>query len=558
MPALCWQIKEPQIFSRNFWAEGAQGMTIFAPRYLIPAALLGMTVAAGWVPVLRWALIVLGPILAIALWDFFQSSHALRRNYPILARFRWFMEDLRPYAQAYLVEGDLDGRPFSHQARALVYARAKGELDSHPMGTELNVYSDEYQWLSHSITPNDQAPQHWRVLVGGPDTAKPYSSALLNISAMSFGSLSARAIEALNLGAKMGGFAHNTGEGSVSRYHRGQNNGQGGDLIWQVGSGYYGCRAKGGGFDPAQFADSSQSDQVKMIEVKLSQGAKPGHGGILPGRKVTEEIAKARGIPLGEDCLSPAAHSAFSTPIELLEWIAKLRGLSGGKPVGMKLCVGKPHEVFALAKAMLETGITPDFITVDGAEGGTGAAPLELSNSVGMPLREGQIMVRNALVGAGLKDRVKIAVSGKIHSGAGMAKAFALGADWCNSARPFMFSLGCIQSMQCHTGECPTGIATQESWRQRGLVVEDKAPRVARFQKQTVASLREIVVAMGLQDPWQIGPHDMRERLYGAKSNAVDSIYQFVATGQLLADPGSTAIAHHWHAARADSFSAVR
>ena len=529
-------------------------MTALAPRYFIPALLLLLCASCILIAPLRWALILLAPLLIIAWWDFAQNKHALRRNYPLLARVRWIMEDLRPFAQSYVVESDLEGRPFSHQARALVYARAKGELDSHPMGTELDVYSDEYEWLSHSIAPNDAVSEHWRLDIGGPDTAKPYSSALLNISAMSFGSLSARAIEALNLGAKIGGFAHNTGEGSISRYHRGHNGEVGGDLIWEIGSGYFGCRAENGGFDPARFADNAQDDQVKMIEIKLSQGAKPGHGGVLPGQKVTKEIAEARGIAVGEDCLSPAAHSTFSTPIELMHWTAKLRELSGGKPVGMKLCVGKPHEVFALVKAMLETGIAPDFITVDGAEGGTGAAPLELSNSMGMPLREGQIMVRNALVGTGLKDHVRIAASGKIHSGAQMAKAFALGADWCNAARPFMFSLGCVQSMQCHTGNCPTGVATQEQWRQKGLVVEDKAPRVARFQQQTVKSLREIVVAMGVDSPWEIGPQDMRERLNGAKSNAIDAIYTFVETGQLLHDAASTPLAIHWNAARADSF----
>ena len=525
-------------------------MRILAPRYSVPLILAAMAAAAWLVQPARIMLWLLVPLLLIALWDFFQNKHSLRRNYPLFARIRWIMEDLRPFAQAYLVESDLEGRPFSHQARALVYARAKGDLDSHPMGTELDVYSDEYEWLSHSVVPNENQPENWRVTVGSPDCANPYSSSLLNISAMSFGSLSARAIEALNLGAKMGDFAHNTGEGSISRYHRAP----GGDLIWEIGSGYFGCRAKDGSFDPGLFAENAASDQVKMIEIKLSQGAKPGHGGVLPGRKVTEEIAEARGIPVGEDCLSPAAHSTFETPIEMLEWIARLRDLSSGLPVGIKLCVGQPHEVFAIAKAMLETGITPDFITVDGAEGGTGAAPLELSNSVGMPLREGLIFVRNALVGTLQKDKVKIAASGKIHSGAQMAKAFALGADWCNAARPFMFSLGCVQSMECHTGNCPTGVATQKAWRQSGLIVEDKGPRVARFQKQTLNSLREIVIAMGLESPWEIQPRDMRERLNGARSNAIDAIYTFVEPGELIAGTDNALLTAHWKMARADSF----
>jgi len=517
-------------------------------RYLVPPLLLIACVAAFvW---FKPALVLLAPLAALAIYDFFQSEHTLRRNYPLFARIRWIMEDLRPFAQSYLVEGDLDGRPFSHQARALVYARAKGDLDKQPMGTELDVYSDEYEWMSHSIVPDDSVPDEWRLKIGATTCKQPYSSSLLNISAMSFGSLSARAIEALNAGAAQGNFAHNTGEGSISRYHRAP----GGDLIWELGSGYFGCRAKDGSFDPAQFTDNAASDQVKMIEVKLSQGAKPGHGGVLPGEKVTEEIAEARGVPVGETVNSPAAHSTFSTPIDMLEWLTRLRELSGGKPVGIKLCVGQPHEVMAIGKAMLETGMHPDFITVDGAEGGTGAAPLELSNSVGMPLREGQIWIRNMLVGTGFKDRVKVAASGKIHSGAGMAKAFAIGADWCNAARPFMFALGCVQSMECHTGHCPTGVATQVPWRQKGLVVEEKAPRVARFQQQTLHSLREITVAMGLQSPWEIAPRDMRERVNGARSDAIDRIYAFVEPGALVDDPASTRIAHHWDAARADSF----
>ena len=517
-------------------------------RNLIPLGLVAVCVAA----FLLWkvALWMLVPLTLIALWDLVQRKHTLRRNYPLIGRIRWIMEDLRPFAQSYLVEGDLDGRPFSHQARALVYARAKGDLDAHPMGTELDVYSDEYEWLSHSVVPDDSVPDQWRIAIGESSCKQPYSSSLLNISAMSFGSLSANAIEALNAGAAEGNFAHNTGEGSISRYHRMH----GGDLIWELGSGYFGCRAPDGRFDPAQFADNAADDQVKMIEVKLSQGAKPGHGGVLPGEKVTEEIAEARGVPVGETVYSPAAHSTFSTPIEMLEWLTRLRELSGGKPVGIKLCVGQPHEVMALGKAMLQTGLHPDFITVDGAEGGTGAAPLELSNSVGMPLREGQIWVRNMLVGTGLKDRVKIAASGKIHSGAGMAKAFAIGADWCNAARPFMFALGCVQSMECHTGHCPTGVATQVKWRQRGLVVEVKAPRVARFQRQTLHSLREITVAMGLQSPWQIAPRDMRERVNGARSDAIDRIYTFLEPKVLIDDPDSTPFARQWHMARADSF----
>lgn len=492
------------------------------------------------------------PVLALTLWDFLQGRHALRRNYPLIARIRWLFEDLRPYLRTYIVEGDREGRPFTIDERALVYARAKGDIDSHPMGTELDVYSEEYEWLGHSIAPTDP-PREWRVPIGGPDCRKPYESALLNISAMSFGSLSANAIEALNKGAAIGGFAHDTGEGSISRYHRKH----GGDLIWELGSGYFGCRNRDGTFDQVQFREQASNDQVRMIEIKLSQGAKPGHGGVLPAAKVTEEIAEARCIEMGHDCISPAAHSTFSNPLGLLEWIAQLRDLSDGKPVGFKLCVGQPHEVMALVKAMLETGITPDFIVVDGAEGGTGAAPQELTDNVGMPLREGLILMRNALVGSDLRHRIRIGASGKVHSGAGMARTFALGADWCNAARAFMFSLGCVQSMKCHTGECPTGVATQVDWRQKGLVVEDKAERVARFQKETLKALREIVAAMGLDSPWDLTSHDMYQRIDGAKAGPLDEVYQFLKPGQLVAEPQRTHYAIAWQRARSDTFRRV-
>ncbi len=535
--------------NRAHWRSSADLTTRFGA---VAVLLILSIIAIAWPPV-RWLAIVTIPLLALALWDFFQDSHTLRRNYPLIARFRWLGEDLRPYIHSYFVESDLDGRPFNHDQRALIYARAKGELDSHPFGTELDVYSEEYEWLGHSIAPNANAPKDWRCTVGSDQCARPYDAALLNISAMSFGSLSANAIMALNEGAAKGGFYHDTGEGGISRYHREG----GGDLVWELGSGYFGCREKDGSFSAERFADSAAIDQVKMIEVKLSQGAKPGHGGMLPGTKVTREIAAARGVERGEDCISPPAHSAFSTPIEMVEWCARLRDLSGGKPVGIKLCVGQPHELMAIAKAMLQTGITLDFITVDGAEGGTGAAPVELSNRVGMPLREGTIMVRNMLVGAGLKPQVKIAAAGKVHSGAGLAMNFGLGADWCNAARAFMFALGCVQSMKCHTDECPTGVATQDITRQRGLVVTDKAERVARFQRQTLHGLREIVVAMGLENPWEITPQLIRERVNTVRSDSMDRFYTFLQPGILLEDPDSTTYARHWNAASAETFRMV-
>lgn len=526
-------------------------------RFVVPILLVAAAILLGLLlPANPWVIWLLAPVivlLGVAAWDLLQTKHTLRRNYPIIAHIRWFFEDLRPYLRSYIVESDLDGRPFNHNDRALVYARAKDDNSSHPFGTELNVYSEEYDWLNHSIVPNERAAEEFRVNVGGPQCKRPYSAAILNISAMSFGSLGAKAIETLNLGARQGGFYHDTGEGGFSSYHAKH----GGDIVWEIGSGYFGCRTDDGNFDPEKFAQTATLDQVKMIEIKLSQGAKPGHGGMLPGAKVTAEIAATRHIPVGKDCISPAAHTAFTTPLEMLDFVQQLRSLSGGKPVGIKLCVGQPHEVFAVMKAMLQSGIKLDFIIVDGGEGGTGAAPVELSDRVGMPLREGLILVNNALIGAGLRRDIRLAASGKVISGASLAMNAALGADWSNAARGFMFSLGCVQSLQCHTGKCPTGIATQSASRQRGLVVEDKAERVSRFQKQTAAALRDIVVSMGLDTPSQIRPHHLHERLNAVKSSSIDQIYPFLKANALIDAPEGTPYARFWAAAQAESFRAL-
>ncbi len=515
------------------------------------AATILVALAGSRHPAILYALIVTLPIAGIALLDLFQHEHSLRRNYPATARFRWFFEWLRPYIRSYIVESDLDGRPFSHDERALVYARAKGDTSTHPFGTELDVYSGEYEWLAHSIAPSRDVEKYSRVTVGTEQCAKPYAASRLNISAMSFGALGANAIEALNLGAKIGGFYHDSGEGGLSPYHLKP----GGDVVWEVGSGYFGCRTKDGRFDPEHFRDRAAHDQVRMTEIKLSQGAKPGHGGMLPAAKVTQEIADTRDVPAHQDCLSPAGHSAFSTPHELVEFAAKMRDLSSGKPIGIKLCVGYPHELFAVVKAMLETGILIDFIVIDGAEGGTGAAPTELSDRVGMPLREGLILARNALVGTNLKGKVKLAASGKVNSGAAIAMNAAIGADWCNAARAFMFSLGCVQSMRCHTDTCPTGIATQSAARQRGLVVPDKAERVARFQKATLDALHDIVVAAGLQSPDDFSPSCLRQRVNVAEMRAIDEIYPFVEAGELLDGARDERLARWWSQARSDSFA---
>jgi len=492
-------------------------------------------------------------LLVLAVIDLAQREHSLRRNFPVTARMRWLFESLRPFSRSYLVDGDLDGRPFSHEERDLVYARAHGSADAHPFGTELDVYSGEYEWLAHSMLPNPAADKDMRVMVGSSQCSQPYAASRLNVSAMSFGALGGRAIEALNLGAKLAGCYHDTGEGSMSPYHLKH----GGDVVWQVASGYFGCRDSQGNFDPALFADHAAHPSVRMIEIKLSQGAKPGHGGVLPAAKVTPEIAATRGVPLGQDCVSPARHSAFGTPVELMEFAARLRELSGGKPVGLKLCVGNPHEVFALVKAMLKTGVRLDFMVIDGGEGGTGAAPEELSDRVGMPLREGLMIARNALVGAGLKGEVRLAASGKVTSGAGIAINAALGADWCNAARAFMFSIGCIQSLKCHTGLCPTGIATQSPARQRGLVVEEKAQRVARFHAATMNALHEIVVASGLDSPSDLRPYHLRQRINVAEMRQLDEIYPFARAGELLAGTDHPMLARWWNAASADTFRRV-
>ncbi|MBU3738127.1 MAG: FMN-binding glutamate synthase family protein [Rhodoferax sp.] len=438
-------------------------------------------------------------LVALGVRDLRQARHSVLRNYPVIGHLRFLLEFIRPEIRQYFIESENETTPFSRAQRSLVYQRAKGESDKRPFGTQLDVHAGGYEWINHSVVPTVLASHDFRVSIG-TDCAQPYNASVFNISAMSFGALSANAILALNAGARRGGFAHDTGEGSISVHHRVH----GGDLIWEVASGYFGCRDEAGRFDPARFAAGAADPQVKMIELKLSQGAKPGHGGMLPGPKVTPEIAAARGVPVGVDCVSPAAHSAFATPIEMMQFIARLRELSGGKPTGMKLCIGHPWEWFAMVKAMLETGITPDFIVVDGAEGGTGAAPLEFTDHVGSPVQEGLQLVHHTLRGAGLRQRIRIGCAGKVVSAFDIARYMALGADWCNSARGFMFALGCIQAQNCHTGRCPTGVTTQDPLRQQALVVPDKAERVFNFHQQTLRALQELVQAAGLQHPHDI------------------------------------------------------
>jgi glutamate synthase domain-containing protein 2 len=499
---------------------------------------------------LLWVLL-LSALVVVGISDLQQTHHAILRNYPIIGHLRFLLEFIRPELRQYFIESDNEAVPFSRSQRSLVYARAKGESDKRPFGTQLDVREVGYEWLTHSISPSLIETHDFRVHVGGPQCKHPYDISLFNVSAMSFGALSANAIMALNLGAKKGGFAHDTGEGSISRYHREH----GGDLIWEIGSGYFGCRNEDGSFSAERFVQNAMSPQVKMIEIKLSQGAKPGHGGVLPGPKVTPEIAEARGVPVGVDCVSPAAHSSFSNPVELLQFVQKLRELCEGKPVGFKLCIGHPWEWFGIAKAMQKTGIYPDFIVVDGSEGGTGAAPVEFTDRMGMPMLEGLRLVHNTLVGLKLRKQIRLGASGKIISGFDVMRTLALGADWCNSARGFMFALGCIQAQTCHTGNCPTGVTTQDPKRQVALVVPSKADRVRNFHRQTLESVQEMLQATGLSSPSDLRLNHIMRRVSEHEVQNLSDLILSVKGGALL-DPQDLEglFAKYWQAASPDSF----
>ncbi|WP_294000347.1 FMN-binding glutamate synthase family protein [Sphaerotilus sp.] len=506
----------------------------FPIRYLVLLLCGALALGGG----LGWWGFYLGPWVAavgvvglvIGVRDLRQPQRSVLRNYPVIGHVRYLMEFIRPEIRQYFIESDNEAAPFSRQQRSIVYQRAKGDPDKRPFGTQLDVHQEGFEWLNHSLAPTTLASHDFRTTIGA-GCAQPYSASVFNISAMSFGALSANAILALNGGAKQGGFMHDTGEGSISTHHRTH----GGDLVWEIGSGYFGCRDATGRFSEEQFVANAVDPQVRLIEVKLSQGAKPGHGGVLPGPKVTIEIAQARGVPVGVDCVSPAAHSAFSTPVELLQFLDRLRTLSGGKPVGFKLCIGHPWEWFALCKAMLATGLRPDFIVVDGGEGGTGAAPLEFTDHVGAPLQEGLLLVHNTLVGLNLRQHIRLGASGKIVSAFDIARAMALGADYCNSARGFMFALGCIQAQSCHTGQCPTGVATQDPGRQRALVVPDKIERVRRFHENTLHALKELVQAAGLRHPGEITAGHIVRRVSNDQVRLLRNQLCFVRPGELLA-----------------------
>jgi glutamate synthase domain-containing protein 2 len=516
---------------------------------LAAAALLVLVIAghAGW-----WILTaVVAVIAAVGVYDLVQRKHSVLRNYPVLGHMRFLLEALRPEIQQYFIERNFDGRPFDRDVRSLIYERAKGVAAEMSYGTERDIDEAGYEYLVHSTAPFEPAPEPYRVRIGGPDCKQPYEMALLNISSMSFGSLSANALRALNNGARKGQFAHDTGEGGLTPYHLG-----GADVVWEIGSGYFGTRHKDGSFDPDQFADKAAHDLVKCISIKLSQGAKPGVGGVLPAAKVSKEIAEYRGVPVGEKCVSPAAHSAFHTPRELIGFVAQLRELAAGKPVGFKLCVGSRVDVLAICKAMLAEGVTPDFIIVDGAEGGTAAAPLEYEDHVGLPLTDGLMTVHNALVGSGLRDKLRIGASGKVATGNDVVKRIIQGADYTNSARAMMMATGCIQSQRCHTNRCPVGVATQDPRRARALDVADKSERVYRYQRATVAQAMQMMASMGVSDPSQLNPHMLRKRVSASEQRSYAELFEWLPTGALLDHP-PISWRLDWEIADPDSFAPV-
>ncbi len=515
--------------------------------------LLFTGIAVYFYPPALWTLVLIIAFILLGYYDMLQKKHTLWRNFPVFAHIRWLMEDMRPMIQQYFVESDLDGSPINRVFRSVVYQRSKKQMDSVPYGTKFDVYRVGYEWIGHSLAAKSHAEINpdLRVWIGGSDCKQPYHASLLNISGMSFGALSSHAVMALNGGAKLGNFAHNTGEGGISQYHLKYD----GDLVWQIGTGYFGCRTPTAEFDKNQFAERALLSVVKMIEIKLSQGAKPGHGGVLPACKNTPEIAKIRGVEAYQQIDSPATHSVFSTPIELMQFIQQLRLLSGGKPIGFKLCIGLRSDFMALCKAMLETGIKPDFITVDGGEGGTGAAPLEYTNSIGMPLTDALAFVSNCLIGFDLKKDIKIIASGKIFSGFHIIKRLSIGADLCNSARGMMLAMGCIQSLSCNTGLCPTGITSQRPRLIQGLDVNDKRVRVANFHEETVNSVAEIIAAAGLSRTEELNRKHVFRRVSQTQISQYQKIYPPFETGCLLSKPFPADFSDDMEQANAEMFN---
>lgn len=517
---------------------------IFAARLLPPV----------YLPAHYTLSIIIGLLILLGIYDAFQTRQTIRRNFPLLGRFRYLLEAIRPEIQQYFIEKNTEGMPFSREERSVIYQRSKADIDTLPFGTQRNVYTPGYEWVKHSIVGKHVDPASLRVTIGGSDCKQPYSASILNISAMSYGALSKNAVLALNGGAKDGGFSHNTGEGSISSYHLRP----GGDLVWQIGTGYFGCRDNEGNFDAAKFAERAQLDNVRMIEIKISQGAKPGHGGILPKEKITSEISAIRNVPFDRDVISPPSHSAFSTPVGLLQFVKQLRELSGGKPVGFKLCVGIHREFIAICKAMIKTGIKPDFITVDGGEGGTGAAPMEFSNHIGEPSIDGLIFVHNCLNGFDLRQDIRLISSGKITTGFGLVKRIAIGADLCNSARAMMLALGCIQALRCNTNECPAGVATQNPDLVAGLVVSDKRKRVHTYHEQTLKSAAEIIGSMGLASTAELEPYHVVARIGTIENKTYKDLFAYVERGAFLRGEISDEIKGAFENATPDSFDSLK
>lgn len=515
----------------------------------VVVVLLVVLIGLSWPPV-WWAMIIIVPFILLGLYDIHLASHNVLRNYPVIGHLRYAMEFISPEIRQYFIETNESGKPYNRLQRMLVHARSTGTIDTQPFGTQFDLMETGYVRGSHSLAPVKPNPKNARITVGGPDCKKPYDASRLNISAMSFGALSPTAIHALNAGAKLGGFAHNTGEGGLSPYHLAG----GGDIIFQIGTGYFGCRTKDGHFEEEKFIKIAERDVVKMIEIKLSQGAKPAHGGVLPAAKVDEEISQIRGVPMGRDVISPPAHTTFDSPEGLMQWVARLREVSGGKPIGFKLCIGRRHEFLSIVKAMLKTGITPDFVTVDGAEGGTGAAPPEFTNKLGVPLNEGLSFVHSSLVGANLRDKIRVIASAKVVTGFDMVEKIALGADMCNMARPMLFALGCIQSVRCNTNTCPTGIATQDRERAKAVDVNLRQKRVSQFHEATVESFLDLVGAMGFESADDLAPDDVHQRVADETERAYSAIQEYLDPGELLGEDIRPNYRSHWEKASAEAF----
>ena len=539
-------------------------MTPIVRLYWIIALVL-MPLSAAWLlmktggdpslSALTSAPIQLTVFLALLAWtiegayEIFFCVSNLRRNYPVLANIRYLLEYIRPEIQQYFIANNIEEKPFSRERRNLIYRRSKGANDNLPFGTEQDILAEGYRSLQHSMKPAKVEKESIRVTFGGPDCKQPYSASRLNISAMSFGALSAQAIEALNKGASLGGFAHNTGEGSMSKHHLKH----GGDIVWQIGTGYFGCRNPDGSFNDEAFAERANLNNVKMIEIKLSQGAKPSHGGVLPGTKVTQEIADIRLVNVGITVNSPATHPEFNSPKGLLNFVMRLRRLSAGKPVGFKFCLGKKTEFLAIVKAMLETETYPDFITIDGAEGGTGAAPVEFSNRLGTPCLEATYYVNQILVGAGIRDRIKLISAGQTATGFDMLEKIAVGADTVNAARSMMMALGCVQAKACNTNHCPTGIATQDPNRAKAVDVDEKSVRVKNFQHGTVEAFLELCGAMGYSNPCDLTPSDLYSRCEGGMKS-FDQIYEPMVDRQLFSDTAPSSYRDDWLKCSAATF----